>query len=189
VIIKSTVAAALLLFLAAGCGSGGVPVDSPSSPLGNGGDPFQECVPSPPGKTTTDGITALENHSTGTVTVESVSFYGANHLLIVHAVVVPIHYDAIGFSESWPPARDTLTQPGVQWDKRVPAIGAKLPPFRGRSLDLAARLGLLRNLVLGIRPTARKGTAAGVQVRYRENGQQYELRTHTRIVVLVDRNC
>ncbi len=179
---------ALLLFLAAGCG-GGVPVDSPSSPLGSGGDLFKECVPSPPGTTTTDGITVLDNHSTGTVTVEQVSFYGARHLLIVHAVVVPIHYDAIGFSEIWPPARYTLTQPGVQWDKRVAAIGAKVPPFRSRSLDLAARLGLRRNLVLGVRPTARKGTAAGVQVLYRENGKQYELRTHTRIVVLVDRNC
>ena len=76
------------------------------------------------------------------MTVERVSFYGAHHLLIVHAVVVPIHYDAIGFSQRWPPSRDTLTQPGVQWDKRVAAIGARVPPFRGRSLDLAARLGL-----------------------------------------------
>jgi hypothetical protein len=188
VIGKPAAAAALLLFLAAGCG-GGVPVDSPSSPLGTGGDPFKECVPSPPGTTTTDGITTLENHSTGTVTVERVSLYGAHHLLIVHAVVVPIHYDAIGFSEIWPPSRDTLSQPGVEWDKRVAAIGARVPPFRGRSLDLAARLGLLRNLVLGVRPTARTGTAAGVQVLYQENGKQYELRTHTRIVVLVDKNC
>lgn len=73
---KSAVAATLLLILAVGCGGsagGGVPVDSPSSPLGAGGDAFRECVPDPAGAATTNGWTVLENHSTGTAIIEKVS--------------------------------------------------------------------------------------------------------------------
>jgi hypothetical protein len=179
VIRKSAVAVTLLLFLAAGCG--GVPVDSPSAPLGSGGDPFQECVPDPSATVMTDGITVLANNSKGTVVVEHVSFYGAHHLQFVRAVAVPIHYDAIGYSAGWPPARFNLTLPGVRWDRRVAAIGARVPP----GPTLLSR----RNLVIGMRPTARKGISAGVQVLYRENGHQYELRTHTRTVVVVAKSA
>lgn len=180
--IKLTVAAALLL-LAAGCG-GSIPVDAPSSPLGDGGDQFQECVPDPSGGTMTNGFTVLENHSKGTVTVEQVSYYRAHNLAFVRAVVVPIRDGPMGFSLSWPPDKATINQPGVQWTKRVPPNGAKIPPHPLQNG--------YRNLVIAMRPTARKGTAAGVQVRYRENGQQYILRTHTRFVVVVARtafNC
>jgi len=71
--IALTVAVTLLLFLAAGaagCGVSGTPVDSPSSPLGAGGDSVKECVPDPSGTTMTNGWTVLENHSTGTAVVE-----------------------------------------------------------------------------------------------------------------------
>ncbi len=145
-ISKPAVAVALLLFLAAGCGSTGIPVNSSSSPLGNGGDSYGECIPDPSGTTITDGITVLENHSKGTVTIEQVSFYGDCHLQFVHAVVVPIRYYAIGTSAGWPPARMNITVPGVQWDKRVAATGARLPPDPAHSHD--------RNLVIGMRPTA-----------------------------------
>jgi hypothetical protein len=179
VIKKPAVAVALLLFLAAGCG--GVPVDSPSSPLGSGGDPFRECVPDLSATVMTDGITVLANSSKGTVVVEHVSFYGVHHLQLVRAVAVPIRYDAIGYSAGWPPARFNLTMPGVQWDKRVAAIGARVPP--------GPALTSRRNLVIGMRPTAHKGISAGVQVLYRENGHQYELRTHTRTVVVEAKNA
>jgi len=96
-------------------------------------------------------------------------------------VVVPIRYNAIGMAGGWPPARINITEPGVQWDKRVAAIGARLPPGPAQ--------GGNRNLVIAMRPTAHKGIAAGVQVRYRENGQQYELRTHTEFVVVVARTA
>ena len=176
------VAATLLFILAAGCGSNGsVPVDSPSSPLGAGGDGGGECVPDPSGTTMTNGFTVLENHSKGTAVIEQVSFYGDRHLQFVQAVVVPIQYDAIGFSEGWPPAHMNITQPGVQWDKRIPAVGARIPPGPAE--------GGNRDLVIAMRPTAREGIAAGVQVLYRENGQQYELRTHTEFDVLVAKSC
>jgi hypothetical protein len=177
---KSGIAAViLLLVLAAGCG-GEVPVNSPSSPLGSGGDPLRECVPDPSATTMTDGITVLTNNSKGAVDVEQVSFYGDRHLKFVDAVIIPIRYDAIGYSAGWPPAQ-FRSLPGVQWDKRVPAVGARLPP----GLELRNR----RNLVIAMRPTAHQGSSAGVQVRYRENGRQYELRTHTKTVVVVARTA
>jgi hypothetical protein len=43
-----------------------------------------------------------------------------------------------------------------------------------------------------MRPTAHKGTSAGVQVHYRENDQQYILRTHAKTVVVIAKtafNC
>ncbi|MGH3399080.1 MAG: hypothetical protein ACRDPO_30795 [Streptosporangiaceae bacterium] len=128
----------------------------------------------------TDGITALINSSKGRVTVEQVSFYGDHHLQLIHAVIIPIRYDSIGYSAGWPPAQ-FRNLPGVQWDKRVPAAGARLPP--------GLRLRNRRNLVIAMRPTARKGISAGVQVLYREDGRQYELRTHTKTVVVVARTA
>jgi hypothetical protein len=179
---KSAVAAALLLVLAAGCGgSGAVTVDSPSSPLGAGGSFLQECVPDPSGTTMTDGFTVLDNQSKGTVIIERVSFYGDQHLQLLDAVVVPIQDDSIGAWVGWPPGPYSIDQPGVQWDKRVPAVGARVPPSSANSF---------RNLVIETRPTARKeGIAAGVQVLYRENGSQYELRAGTEFEVLIAKSC
>ncbi len=179
--VKLITVTALLLLLAAGCG--GIPVNDPSSPLGSGGDQFRQCVPDASGTTMTNGFTVLVNRSKGTVTVEKVSYYGTHNLQFVRAVVVPIRYNAIGISASWPPGHDFITQPGVQWNKRVAAIGAQIPPLARNNY---------RNLVIAMRPTAHKGTATGVEVRYRENGQQYILRTHTKTVVVMAKtafNC
>lgn len=104
-ITKPGVAVALLLFLAAGCGDSTVPVDSPSSPLGAGGDPVEECVPDPSATAMTNGFTVLENHSKGTVVVNHVGFYGDHQLQFIKAVVVPIRYNAIGMTAGWPPRR------------------------------------------------------------------------------------
>ena len=174
---RSSAAAVLLLFLAAGaagCGGagGGRPVDGPSSPLGEAAENLEECIPDPSMPSMTDGITVLDNHSTGTVTVEHVSFYGDRHLRLVQALVVPIGDNSVGY-EPWPPTGSLL--PGIQWSKRVPAVGATVPPSSAHGF---------RNLVIQMRPTARKASSAGVEVLYRENGQQYELRTHTKTLVV-----
>jgi hypothetical protein len=172
VIRRGSAAVTLLLFLAAGCGGDGISVDSPSSPLGDGAGRLQECVPDPSLTSLTDGITVLDNHGKGTVTVEHVSFYGDHHLRLVQALVVPIGYNSVGY-EPWPPTGSLLS--GIQWDKRVPAAGAKVPPSSAHSF---------RNVVIQMRPTTRRASSAGVQVLYRENGRQYELRTHTKTVVV-----
>ncbi len=129
----------------------------------------------------TNGFTVLNNTSKGTATIEQVSFYGDKHIQFVAAVVVPIQYDAVGFSEGWPPARMNITQPGVQWDKRVPAVGARIPPSLLEGGD--------RNLVIAMRPTAHRAIAVGVQVLYQENGQQYELRANSETMVLAAKSC
>ena len=146
------------------------------------GDFLQECVPDPSGTATTDGFTVLDNQSTGTAIIEQVSFYGDQHLQLLDAVVVPIQYDAIGSSEGWPPDSFSIDQPGVRWDKRVPAVDARIPPSSAKNGS--------RNLVIEARPTARpKGIAAGVQVLYRENGSQYELRAGIEFEVLIAKSC
>jgi hypothetical protein len=170
---RASAAVTLLLFLAAGCGSGGIPVNSPSSPLGDGAGGLQECIPDSSLTSLSDGMTILDNRSKGTVTVEHVSFYGVHHIRFVQAVVVPIGHTAIG-DVPWPPSGSFLLG-GIQWSKRVPAVGARVPPSRAHSF---------RNVVIEMRPTARKATYAGVQVRYRENGRQYELRTRIKTVVV-----
>jgi hypothetical protein len=126
----------------------------------------------------TDGMTVLENHGKGTAIIERVSFYGDRHLQFVQAVVVSIENGPlVGVVDGWPPAPADVM--GVGWDKRVAAVGARIPPAEGSD----------RNLVLGMRPTAHTATAAGVQVLYRENGQQYELRTNTEVELLAAKSC
>jgi hypothetical protein len=125
------------------------------------------------------------------VTVEHVSIYGARHLQFISAVSVPIHYNSIGVG-TWPPVRESLAQPGVEWNKRVPAAGSQVPPAHGRSLNFTAEHGLLRDVVLDLRPTAHRATAAGVQVTYRQGSLQYELRAADKIIVIVAKtvgNC
>ena len=110
---RRPVAVALLLLLAAaGCGSG-IPVNSPSSPLGNGYGGLGECIPDASDGGVTYGIVELYNHSTAPVTVEYVSLYGARHLQFIRAVSVPIRYNGIGVG-SWPPVPQSLAQPGVE---------------------------------------------------------------------------
>jgi len=178
---RGTAAVTLLLFLAAGCGSHGIPVNSPSSPLGDGAGVgtgvLRECVPDPSLTSLTDGITVLDNHSKATLTVEHVSFYGDHHLRLVQALVIPIGNNSVGY-EPWPPTGSLL--PGIQWDKRVSAIGARVPPSSAHSF---------RNLVIQMRPTARNASSAGVRVWYQENGRQYELRTNTKTVVVPRASC
>jgi hypothetical protein len=172
---RSVAAATLLLFLAAGCGgrSVGIPVDTARSPLGNGGDPVTQCGPDPSGGIMTIGSTALENRSHDTVTIKRVSLYGDVDLRLVHAVVVPIGRTLIGAAYGWPPSRRTLEKTGVPWDERVPTDGATIPP------------GSRRELIIGIVPSGHQGSAAGTQVLYRADGHEYELRTHTKSVLVV----
>lgn len=41
--------------------------------------------------------------------------------------MVPIRYCAISATDGWSPTADDTNQPGVQWDKRVPAVGVGIP--------------------------------------------------------------
>lgn len=177
---RSAVAVILLLFLAAGCGSTAthdIPVDSPSSPLGNGGINVTQCGPDPSGVIMTDGTTALDNHGKGTVTIESVRYYGDHDLQLLHAVVVPVGASLIGVAYGWPPPEKNLREAGATWSQAVPAVGAQIPPH--------LRPPRQTNLVIAFKPAAHRSMADGIQVRYREGGHQYELRTHTKTIIVV----
>jgi hypothetical protein len=180
VIKPAAVVATLLLFLAAGCDghpASTIPVDGARSPLGNGGDPTTQCGPDPSGGLMTIGSTVLENHSHQTVTIERVSLYGDTHLRLVHAVVVPTRGTLIGAAYGWPPSHAALARTGVPWSERVPANGATIPPGSPPASQ--------RELIIGITPTAHEGSATGTQVLYRAGGRQYELRTHTKNVLVI----
>jgi hypothetical protein len=181
---KPVAAVALLLLLAAGCGgttTHDIPVDSPSSPLGTGGVKSEQCGPDASGAILTYGTIVLENHSKHPVTIQQVSFYGDHQLKLVHADVVPIRGGLIGIAYGWPPSQKTLAETGVPWSQRIPAAGAAVPP----GTSVSSR----RELLIGMLPTAHRGAADGVQVRYREGGKQYELRTHTKTVIIISKSA
>lgn len=125
----------------------------------------------------TDGGTVLANHSKGTVIVESVRYYGDHNLRLLHAIVVPIRGALIGVANGWPPPKRNIVGAKAKWSQAVPAVGARIPPHLPRFTQL--------NLVIAFRPAAHRSVADGIQVRYREDGRQYELRTHTRTVILI----
>jgi hypothetical protein len=170
---RASAALTLLVVLAAGCGGDAIPVNSTSSPLGDGASGLQECIPDPSLTAMSEGTTFLDNHSQGVVIVEHVSLYDGHHIRFIQAVVVPIGYTAIG-DVPWPPSGRSLAA-GAQWSKRVPAAGARVPPSSGHRF---------RNVVIEVQPTARRATYAGVEVLYRENGHQYELRAHIATVIV-----
>lgn len=177
---RSVVAATLLLCLAAGCGGHPalrIPVDSPSSPLGGGGNDVTQCGPDPSGGIMTDGGTVLANRSKGTVIVEGASYYGDHDLRLLHAVVLPVDNNVIGIAKGWPPPQWNITNAGAKWSQAVPAVGARIPPHLRPPRQM--------NLVIAFKPTAHRSVADGLQVRYREGGRQYELRTHTKTIIVI----
>lgn len=174
------VAAALLLFVAAGCGghaATSIPVDSPSSPLGDGGDDVTQCGPDASGGVVTDGGTVLANRSKGTVVVESVSYYGDHNLRLLHSVVLPVDDNVVGVADGWPPPKWNIKNAGARWSEAVPAAGARIPPRMRSHRQM--------NLVVAFRPMAHRSVADGLQVRYREGSQQYVLRTHTKTIIVI----
>jgi hypothetical protein len=149
---------ALALLLAA-CSS-----DPP--PLGSGGDPGGQCVPSVQGRPVSIGIYVLENTGHASVTITGVTLPSAQGLTMTRPWLVPIYYDrkngnhlTVGTGFPYPPP-DT-----PQWRERRLAIGGTIRP--GQNL----------NLVFGVtRTTARSGTSGGPVVTYTAAGSAYTLK-------------
>ena len=158
--------AALLL---TGCG-GGLPTDGP---FGNGGTPGLECVPVPRGSVVSDGFEALENHATATAHITKVALADPHHgLKVLAAYVVPVTGNTLyGVAPGFP--RRPLMPAGWQWAQRQVAVGAQV---RGKTTA---------NLLLVLQPAASGGWARGIDVYYQVSGQQYLLRTATRLRILV----
>jgi hypothetical protein len=92
---------------------------------------------------------------------------------------VPITGDDLyGVLDGYPPAEHL--DPGVHWAERQRANGARIPRSPGNDVT---------NLVLVLKPTASLGSAQGVDIFYGESGQQYHMRTATRVVISVGAQC
>jgi hypothetical protein len=178
---RALVAVALLLVVA-GCGSG-IPVNSPSSPLGGGWSDFTECMPDPSAAGVSYGVIELSNDSAAPVVIDRVRLDGARHLRLIAALSVPAHDSGIGM-DSWPPQHEDITQPGFEWGQRVAAVGSPVPPTHGRGSSFAAEHGLVRDLVLHLRPAGPRATASGVQVSYHQGRHRFELRSTDKIIVV-----
>jgi hypothetical protein len=68
----------------------------------------------------------------------------------------------------------------VLWSRRHLAVGASIPRSDGHHVA---------NLVLVLKPAASTGTAAGTQISYRVAGQDYQVRTKVKLVVVVGHQC
>jgi hypothetical protein len=158
-----------------GCSSG--PAVN-TGPFGNGGSPGEECIGVPRGMVLSYGFEGFRN-SGPAATIEKVDLANSHGLQVLGAYVVPITGTALyGVWFGYPP---TVHIPrGVQWSQRQRADGARIPHSQGQDAD---------NLLLVIKPTAKVGSARGVDVFYRASGQQYHLRTATRLRVKVAARC
>ncbi len=151
-----------------------------AGPFGNGGIYGEECASVPPGKVLSYGFDEFRNSGSGTATIDKVALADSRGIRILAAYVVPITgHELYGVLFGYPPAAH-LPQ-GVQWAQRQRADGATVPRSRG-SHDVT-------NLVLVLRPTAKTGWARGIDVYYRESGQQYHLLTATRIRLKTTSKC
>jgi hypothetical protein len=169
--------AALGCLVLAGCSTG--PKDSGPGPLGDGGEQGTLCSPVGRGQVLSDGFDALRNTGVAPVTVEAVSLADPHGLRLLTAYIVPVAGDYLyGVRAGFPPA--AALNPGVLWSKRRLAVGASIPRSDGHRVA---------NLVLVLKPTASTGTAGGTQISYRVAGQNYQLQTKIRLVVVVGRQC
>lgn len=158
--------------LLAGCASGNA---VNTGPFGNGGVWGEECVPVPRGGVLSYGGDEFRNGGAATATVSKVALADPRGMRMLAAYVVPVTgHELYGVRPGYPPAAHLPR--GVGWSRRQQASGATIPRSRGHDVT---------NLVLVLTPTAKVGWARGIDVYYRESGQQYHLRTATRIRLLV----
>ena len=114
------------------------------------------CYPAKPGQTIAEGNYELNNKSSSTVTIQSVTLGSPRGIKMTGgAWIVPyIHNDGIG-EAFWPP-----TAPA--WAQRRRADGAQIKP------------GQDWNLIVGVaRTTTKTGRYAGLVIRYSADGSTY----------------
>jgi hypothetical protein len=136
-----------------------------SGMLSGGSGKGTECSPAPRGGVLTDGFTALEYSGTGPAVILSVTLASPRNLRLLGAWVVPVTGHVLyGVRSGWPPA----------WARRTAADGDQIPASAGTQVS---------SLLLVVQPGAGTGTAAGVRVSYRTDGQVRQFQTQIRLVV------
>lgn len=140
-----------LTLLLTACGSGGL---STNGPLGNSGQNSGTiCAWTTPGGVVYDGLEEF-NDTGGTATIDKVALVHPRHLRLVAAWVAEANGPVAGIGRVYP-------HPTRVW-QRVP--GAVVHPNHGKqALDL----------VVVVKPTAKLGTAAAINLYYHVGGTHY----------------
>lgn len=150
-----------------------------AGPLGEAGSQGTLCSPVAEGQVLSDGFDPLMNSGQAPATIEAVSLADPHHLVLLAAYVVPITGGFLyGVHAGFPPA--TGLDPGVLWSERQLAVGASIPH---------SGINHLANLLLVLKPTASRGTAAGVLIVYRVAGQLYQFQSQVKLIVEAGRQC
>jgi hypothetical protein len=164
ILLRALSAAAVLL---AACSSG-------PPPLGNGGEPGNQCVPFAQGRPVTMGLFVLENRGSATVRIESIVLPSVHGMTMTRSSwLVPTYHDpengdevAVGAGWPYPPPN------APEWPHRKPAIGGTIRP--GQDLSLAFGL---------VRTTSKAGTSAGPLITYTASGNTYSLQEKITLTV------
>jgi hypothetical protein len=111
------------------------------------------------------GLIDATNSGGNTLTVNAIDFAQQQGIKLVGAYVTPGAGAAGGWATFPPPAAQVSAY--LEWSKRIPAVGARIPP------------GETISITLGIEPTTRKGSSTSdVEVLYSDGRTRFELRTN-----------
>jgi hypothetical protein len=155
-------------------------------PLGNGGDPGQQCMPSARSQPTTVGLYDLKNSGSSPVKVQSIRLGSPRGLTMTRAWLTPIYNNGgtevlVGVGWPWPPSLSRGAGSGPvrwAWARRKPAVGAIIKPHQ----DL--------NLVFGLtRTAARNGHSGGPVIAYSANSNAYTVREATTLEITAAKSC
>jgi hypothetical protein len=147
-------------FLVSGCGSSSLP----TGPLGPAGNPSEQCTPGSLAHASTVGLINATNNSGGTLIVDAIDLAQQQGIKLVGAYLTPGAGEAGTWATFPPPAAQVFAY--LDWSKRIPAVGAHVPP------------GETISITLGIEPTTTTGSSTSdVEVLYHDGGSRFELRT------------
>lgn len=164
------------LALVVGCGGG------TSGPLDQGNDSGALCASIGSDGKFTFGLETLVNAGVRPVVIDSVHLVDPSALSIIESRIVTFEdgwargATLIGMVSGYPP------EEVEEWLDSVPAVGTEIPP--------AGMTGDIFNLVVALQmdPDAVRGTASGVEVRYRDDGTPRTYET-TNSIELVHGSC
>jgi hypothetical protein len=167
--------------LLAGC-SASLGGPDTNGPLGDGGTPGGQCVPSPAAMHfDTMGIFDLDDAGKSPVKVTGITLAHNHGLAMTSAWLTPIGHsggdeELIGAAISYPPSYDQLAR--QEWARRQKLIGAVIRPRQ----DL--------NLVFGLaQTTAKAGSSSGPRITYTSSGNRYVLQEQTTLEVAPRGHC
>jgi hypothetical protein len=161
---------ALSALLVSGCTSS--PSSLPDGPLGPPGNPSTQCTPDSLSHADTVGLIDATNSSGNTLTINAIDLAQQRGMKLVGAYITPGAGEAGAWTTFPPPAAQVSAY--LNWSKRVPAVGARIPP--GKTISIT----------LGIEPTTTTGSSTSdVEVLYHDGGSHFELRTNLALKIKV----